>query len=99
MHSIEAGASLDRGRDEDEMTPLGYAIETGNVKVVKALTAAGAGNLAVIKALIAAGAPLEAASEGDFTPLMYAIAKAPDLFGRKTCHTGGGYAAAQRNRP
>ena len=33
MHSIEAGASLDRGRDEDEMTPLGYAIETGNVKV------------------------------------------------------------------
>ena len=54
----------------------------------------------MIKALIAAGAPLEAASEGDFTPLMYAIAKAPDLFAEKPVTRGGrGYAAAQRIRP
>ena len=56
---IEAGASPEGGHDEDELTPLMSAIDTGNVDV--------------IKALIEAGASLEAKFEDELTPLEYAI--------------------------
>ena len=56
---IEAGASPEGGHDEDELTPLMSAIDTGNVDV--------------IKAIIEAGASLEAKFEDELTPLEYAI--------------------------
>ena len=46
-------------RGEDELTPLRYAVDTRNVNVINALTAA--------------GASLEAEREDDLTPLEYAI--------------------------
>ena len=74
---IEAGASLEAVARGTRLRPLEYAITNDRDIYPRRPRRRGRRprrhRLAAIEALIAAGAPLEAASEGDFTPLMYAI--------------------------
>ena len=71
---IEAGASLEAVARGTELRPLEYAITNDRDRYPRRPRRRWRRpRLAAIEALIAAGAPLEAASEGVFTPLMYAI--------------------------